>query len=85
MVNITIDPQLKEVWQQAALGCVQCRVVVQPSSRQLSCHQAQNDACLSDTIPARFKRISNHDAVQPQIRDPQQDTHYIAYHSIALI
>ena len=35
MVNITIDPQLKEVWQQAALGCVQCRVVVQPSSRQL--------------------------------------------------
>ena len=35
MVNITIDPQLKKVWQQAALGCVQCRVVVQPSSRQL--------------------------------------------------
>ena len=35
MVNITIDPQLKEVWHQAALGCVQCRVVVQPSSRQL--------------------------------------------------
>ena len=35
MVNITIDPQLKEVWQQAALGCGQCRVVVQPSSRQL--------------------------------------------------
>ena len=35
MVNITIDPQLKEVWQQAALGCIQCRVVVQPSSRQL--------------------------------------------------
>lgn len=35
MVNITIDSQLKAVWQQAALGCVQCRVVVQPSSRQL--------------------------------------------------
>lgn len=35
MVNITIDPQLKKVWHQAALGCVQCRVVVQPSSRQL--------------------------------------------------
>ena len=35
MVNITIDPQLKEVWHQAALGCVQCRVVVHPSSRQL--------------------------------------------------
>lgn len=35
MVNITIDPQLKKIWQQAALGCVQCRVVVQPSSRQL--------------------------------------------------
>ena len=35
MVNITIDPQLKKLWQQAALGCVQCRVVVQPSSRQL--------------------------------------------------
>jgi len=35
LVNITIDPQLKEVWHQAALGCVQCRVVVQPSSRQL--------------------------------------------------
>jgi len=35
LVNITIDPQLKKVWQQAALGCVQCRVVVQPSSRQL--------------------------------------------------
>lgn len=35
MINITIDSQLKAVWQQAALGCVQCRVVVQPSSRQL--------------------------------------------------
>lgn len=43
MVNITIDPQLKALWQQAALGCVQCRVVTQPSSQQLL--EAINAVC----------------------------------------
>lgn len=45
MVNIIIDQQLKDSWQQAALGCIQCRVTVQPSSAELleqiektSCH-----------------------------------------------
>ena len=31
MLNITIDPNLKQDWPKATLGCVQCKVVTQPS------------------------------------------------------
>jgi len=59
---------------------------IESNAHQLLIHTISGEVALYEkTIPARFKRISNHHAVQPQIRDPQQDTHYIAYHSIALI
>ncbi len=35
MIGITIDQKMKELWPQSALGCIQCRVSVEKSSREL--------------------------------------------------
>lgn len=35
MLEITIDPNLKELWKDAVLGCIQCKVKVEDSSQEL--------------------------------------------------
>ncbi len=36
MLNITIDPNLKQAWPKATLGCVRCKVV-RPNPAEKSC------------------------------------------------
>lgn len=35
MLEIKIDPNLKELWKDAVLGCIQCKVKVEDSSQEL--------------------------------------------------
>lgn len=35
MISITIDPKLKQSWQRAVLGCIQCDVTVEASCEEL--------------------------------------------------
>lgn len=50
MQQITIDPIFKKAWPQAALGCVQCKVQVQPSGKELLAEIAGVEAWLQSTL-----------------------------------
>ena len=50
MHNITIDPTLKQVWPKAMLGCVQCKVVTQPSGEKLLAEIAGVESWLQSTL-----------------------------------
>ena len=50
MHNITIDPNLKQVWPKAMLGCVQCKVVTQPSGEKLLAEIAGVETWLQSTF-----------------------------------
>ena len=50
MLNITIDPNLKQAWPKATLGCVQCKVVTQPSGEKLLTEIAGVETWLQSTL-----------------------------------
>ena len=50
MLNITIDPNLKQAWPKATLGCVQCKVVTQPSGEKLLAEIAGAESWLQSTL-----------------------------------
>lgn len=50
MHNITIDPTLKQVWPKAMLGCVRCRVQVEPSGEKLLTEIAGAESWLQSTL-----------------------------------
>ena len=50
MLNITIDPNLKQAWPKATLGCVQCKVVTQPSGEKLLAEIAGVETWLQSTL-----------------------------------
>lgn len=60
MVNIIIDQQLKDSWPQVALGCIQCRVTVKPSSPELLEEIENTSYHLKETLSMEQIKIREH-------------------------
>lgn len=60
MVKITIEQQLKDSWPQVSLGCIQCRVTVQPSSDKLLEEIAHTSRHLKETLSMEQIKTREH-------------------------
>lgn len=60
MVHITIDPKFKAIWPNAALGCVQCRVVTEPSGEGLLDEISKVENWLQSTLKIEQIKTREH-------------------------
>lgn len=78
MIPITIDSTLKELWPDSALGCIQCRVIVEESSKALlgeleqECRHIQSMIEKVPDIPKREKIAATRSAYKAFGKEPSR-------------
>lgn len=78
MISIAIDKSLKELWPKSTLGCIQCKVFVEKSSKELleelyaQCRTIQDNYEKPSDLPKREKIADTRSAYKAFGKEPSR-------------